>query len=135
MKEVVKVDQDDEDLTLFEREEEGDSSSPFLNVEKEEEAIPAQVSFVNDENANLASNLIEGNKALKKTVTKIQKDKVKFIPANTSNSQGTVISQTLKFEQGALSKMSMTNTKEKFETIINSAGLRGLIMNPIICKT
>lgn len=134
MKEVVKVDQDDEDLTLFEREDEGDSSSPFLNLEKEEEAIPAQVSCVNDENANLASNLIEGNKGLKKTVTKIQKEKVKFIP-NTSNSLGTVISQTLKFEQGALSKMSMTNTKEKFETIINSAGLRGLIMNPIICKT
>lgn len=41
MKEVEKVDQDDEDLTLFEREDEGDNSSPFLNLEKEEEAIPA----------------------------------------------------------------------------------------------
>lgn len=70
------------------------------------------------------------NQKMKKTVTKIQKDKVKFNPS-TQN----MASKTLKFDQGALSKMTIATTKDKFETIINSAGLRGLIMNPILGKT
>ena len=69
---------------------------------------------------------------VKKTVAKIQKDKVKFKPQQIPQA---VTSLTQKFEQGALTKMNITSTKDKFETIINSAGLRGLIMNPILGKT
>ncbi len=50
-------------------------------------------------------------------------------------------SKTLKFEEGTLSKIILENQalekekKEKFESLINSSGLRGLIMNnPILQK-
>ena len=85
---------------------------------------------VNDENANIVSNLPE-NQKVKKAVAKIQKNKVNFIPS----SNHVVTSQTMKFEQGSFSKMSLAQAKqEKFESIINSAALRGLIMNPVLTK-
>ena len=54
-------------------------------------------------------------------------------------------SQTLKFEQGTLSKMALPDSekqndvkncdkRDKFDSIINSAGLKGLIMNHISYK-
>jgi hypothetical protein len=68
----------------------------------------------------------------RKSIAKIQKDKVNFMTSNTSEA-----SKTLKFEEGALSKIALENLnaekKEKFESLINSSGLRGLIMkNPML---
>jgi hypothetical protein len=68
----------------------------------------------------------------RKSIAKIQKDKVNFMTSNASEA-----SKTLKFEEGALSKIALENLnaekKEKFESLINSSGLRGLIMkNPML---
>lgn len=85
---------------------------------------------VNDENMNLASNQQETKK---KRVTKITKDKVNFLSQTAS--------KTMKFEEGQLSKITALNNvlkkeeeHEKFESIINSSGLRGLIMKPVLAK-
>ena len=70
----------------------------------------------------------------RKSVAKIQKDKVNFMTSNVHEA-----SKTLKFEEGTLLKIGLENEaaekekKEKFESLIKSSGLRGLIMkNPIL---
>jgi len=65
------LNEDEEDLTLFEREDESTNFLDFQKFPSSSNCLPVSAAVsVNDENANIISNLGD-NHAVKKTVAKI----------------------------------------------------------------